>query len=119
MLKAGTPFTGTMTQPSFLVGNEEESRTFILDLGGLPKDSTASVSADISWTIVANDFDLHLTAGDDDIMTDGYQPIDDAVESASAGNVPNCGEITVGVADFLAPVVAGDTITLNLGVSVY
>lgn len=92
----------TVPAPSFLVGNERETRFFLVDLGSeeVPayEDTTARLSGEMTWTVVANDYDLILGS----VTTEGFQPVDPAVETATI-TVGHCDLVEIGALDFLAP----------------
>jgi hypothetical protein len=69
-------FTGTVTTPSFIVGNEREDKVFVLDLAGLPVGTTGSVDATMTWDVAANDYDLEIVAGRTGGISENAQPFD-------------------------------------------
>ena len=108
-------FEGTITTPSFVVGNERESRVFVLDLAGSPVGTTAGIASTLTWLVPANDYDLELQAGRASSTSENYQPFDPAEESVFATGVAHCTKVTLTAVDFLAPAAVD---TLDLGVVV-
>lgn len=92
----------TVPAPSAFVGNERETEVFLVDLGseGAPAyaDTTARLSGEMTWTVVANDYDMILGS----VTTEAFQPVDPAVETATT-TVRHCEIVTIGAVDFLAP----------------
>lgn len=92
----------TVPAPNTFVGNERETQFFLVDLGTEEEpafaDTTASLSGEMTWTVVANDYDMVLGA----TTTADFQPVDPAVESATV-TVRHCGLVEIGAIDFNAP----------------
>lgn len=92
----------TVPAPSAFVGNERETETFMVDLGSEEapayEDTTARLSGEMTWTVVANDYDMILGS----VTTEAFQPFDPPVETATT-TVRHCGVVTIGALDFLAP----------------
>lgn len=92
----------TVPAPSAFVGNERETQFFLVDLGSEQapayEDTTARLSGEMTWTVVANDYDMILAS----VTTAAFQPVDPAVETATT-TVGHCDMIQIGALDFLAP----------------
>ncbi len=104
-------FSGLVTAPNGFTDSASTDLYFTVDLGpDAYADTTGTIDGELSWTVVANDYDL--TVGGN--ASENYQPIDPAVENASA-SVAHCEIVSVSAIDFLAPVTVED---LQLDVSV-
>jgi hypothetical protein len=108
-------FTGTIETPSFLVGDERITRTFVLDLAGNPVGTTGTVDTTMTWAVPANDYDLEVYAGKASGLSESFQPIDPAEEHVRVTKVAHCGRVEVSAIDFTAPVVV-DTLDLSMTV---
>lgn len=105
-----------ITTPSFLVGNEVETKEYLVDLQATSPDATASVAAVMTWGLIVNDYDLEAYSAKGGGLSENYQPEDPAEESVTMTQVRHCEVIVVGAIDFLAPVVA-DALALDFQVS--
>lgn len=104
----------TVPAPSAFLGNERETQFFLVDLGSdeapAYEDTTARLSGEMTWTVVANDYDMILAS----VTTAAFQPVDPAVETATT-TVGHCDMIEIGAFDFLAPAPVEDlTISTTL-----
>lgn len=102
--------------PSFLVGNEVESKDLLVDLAATSLDATATVLAGMTWDVLLNDYDLEAYSASSGGISENYQPFDAAEEMVTMTDVKHCEVITAGAIDFLAPVVV-DSLALDFGVS--
>ena len=112
-------FAGTVEAP--LLKGDTTSQTFQLDLSpNATALNKASVSADIDWTLAANDWDLFVyDAGGGELgASEGLQPLDAPAESAPAGKLLHCSEFSVEVLNFQAVGVPEAVDTINLRVTV-
>jgi hypothetical protein len=115
-LVPGEPVEVSVDGPTAL--DEALVLTYVLDLSGqqVADDQdmkrTARVNADMSWLVAANDYDLDVNG----TASEGYQPLDDAVESVSVANRQHCSTVRVTVINFLATGL--DPIDLTLSVTV-
>ncbi len=102
VLVPGTPVEQSVAGPTVFDG--ETTLTFTLDLSGQTvaadedMKSTAKVNTLMSWTVLANDYDLGVNGTE----TEGFQPIDPAEEFVPNTTVAHCGTITVSVINFTA-----------------
>ncbi len=108
-------FSELVAAPDSTVGGEGSTDLyFTVDLGpDAYEDTRGSVTGELSWTIVTNDYDLAVGGA----ATEGYQPIDPAVETATE-SVTHCQLLVVSAIDFLAPAALEDlqldlTVTRN------
>ena len=110
--------TGTIEAP-LLPGDVTEQR-FLLDLSPATAIQRAPVSAELSWTLPANDFDLAILDANGGTLatSEGFQPLDPTVESASAGKLAHCTEFAIQAVNFNAAGVPAPVDTLNLVVTV-
>ena len=101
-----------ISTPSYRDGNEVESVDLLVDLAASSVE-TATVSGAMTWSDPANDYDLEIESADTSVVSEGYQPLNAAEESASLDNVAHCDVITVNAVDFFAPQ-AGDAVEISL-----
>lgn len=111
-------YTGTIAAP--LLADDVTEQRFQLDLSPATLQQRAPVSADLSWTIAANDFDLAVLDADGNELgiSEGFQPLDPATESVSAGKLAHCSEFTVRVINYQAVGVPAPVDTLDLSLTV-
>lgn len=92
----------TVPAPSAFLGNERETQFFLVDLGSEEapafEDTTADLTGEMTWTVIANDYDMILGP----VTTEAFQPLDPAVETATV-TVGHCDLIQIGALDWLAP----------------
>jgi hypothetical protein len=105
-----------ITTPSFMVGNEVESKDFLVDLAATTTDATATIAVDMTWAVLVNDYDLEAYSARGGGASESWQPLDPAVESVAMTQVRHCEVIQVSAIDFLAPVVV-DSLALDFRVS--
>lgn len=102
----------TVPAPSFLLGNERETRMFLVDLGSEDEpayeDTTARLDGEMTWTVVVNDYDMILGP----VTTEAYQPFDPAVETATI-TVGHCAIVEIGAYDYLAPAPVEEDLTIS------
>lgn len=102
--------------PSWLVGNEIESKELLVDLAATSLDATANVLAGLTWGLDINDYDLQAFSATSGGVSENYQPFDPVGETVPMVGVRHCEVIEAGAIDFLAPVVV-DSLVLEFGVS--
>lgn len=105
--------TGIAT-PTFN-GAGSESKDFLVDLGAASTEATAAVTGVLTWGLPVNDYDLQMDSANNSGVSEGYQPIDENVETVALDDVKHCEVITATAINFLAPV---DIDELNLEFSV-
>ena len=94
----------TIATPSFLIGNEFEPKEFLVDLQATSTLATATITSVMSWTNVANDYDLQGDSATASAISENYQPEDAPDETVALAKVAHCEVITLTAIDFLAPV---------------
>jgi hypothetical protein len=106
-------FSELVTAPDATLGDGEKNDLyFIVDLGpDAYEDTRGSVTGELSWTIVTNDYDLAVGGS----SSAQLQPLAAPVETASA-SVAHCQLVTVSTIDFLAPL-ALEELQLDLTVT--
>jgi hypothetical protein len=102
--------------PSFLVGNEVETKDLLVDLSATSLDATATVLVGMTWNLIVNDYDLQAYSASGGGVSENYQPFDPVEESVNLTKVKHCEVITAAAIDFLAPVVV-DSLVLDFRVS--
>lgn len=102
--------------PSYLVGNEVETKQYLVDLQATSAEATATVTAAMTWGLIVNDYDLEAYSAKGGGISENWQPVDPAEESVTMTKVRHCEVIVVGAIDFNAFVVA-DSLALDFQVS--
>lgn len=91
--------TTTLPQPlpSSGLDHAGERTQFVLDLGEVPAGTTATVTAVMSWTIEANDWDLTMEDAAGTVLGRSWdlQPFNPPVEQVSGYERPHCGVFTL------------------------
>ena len=111
-------YSGTIEAPLFF--DDTVDQAFQLDLSPATALNKAATNVTLEWGVAANDFDLVLLDGEGNEVaaTEGFQPIDPPVESASFGKLLHCSEFTVRALNYTAVGVPEpvDTLTVTIGV---
>ena len=111
-------FSGTIAAP--LMPEDRTQRTFQLDLSPAKLVNRATTSVTLEWTVAANDFNLWLLNEDGRQLasSEGFQPVDPAVEQATLAKLAHCSEFVVEIENHTAVGVPEQVVPLRLSIDV-